>query len=453
MMAQMNIKMRIFRPLEWLIGYAKIRRNQYRPLEELRNGQWKRLKVLLRHAYKSVPYYRRLFRKAEITPDDIKTFKDMEKIPLTDKHSIRTAYPNDMIARGYTEKDYIHDQTSGSSGIPLQFVVDKKALMIEGLVGTRANYNNIKIKWSDKMVYFAPETETYKLDKWSGLRKTIRMITNTPVEMLTISPWLDAEEQIKILERYQPDTIRAYASDFKRLIIASESRDIKISPRICCSTSESLFEDERRLFEEKFNTRLFRVYGSREFGELAGECYEEKNYHMNIDGYLFEFVKDGKQVSEGEKGEIIITSLYNFAMPFIRYRIGDIGIYSSEQCPCGRTLPILKEVVGRSGDMITSPNGELIDPAYFFRLWGHLKGLRHAQLIQEKRDLLVLNLVVTEEFDRERSIPQLEEIYKKRMGDITLKVNYVDEISREKSGKYRMVKSKIPVEFGRTKLQ
>ena len=337
----------------WLINYLNINKNQYVPIEELEKEQLRRLKIIVRHAYNKVPYYRKLFDSVKITPDDIKTLKDIEKIPITDKHSIRTAYPDGIIAKGYTPKDYIYDHTSGSSGDPLVFVVDKKASQMESYMSIRV-YHYGGVRSSDRFAYITPEVrDAYKYIKLNGLTKLKNLVSNMPLNRFLISPWLDTLEQVRLLEDYQPDVIVGFASSLK--VVAKKAKEIgaHINPRVCFSIAEFLPKDHREFIENVFNTKVYKIYGSREFGELGCECSEFLGYHLNIDSHIVEIVRDRKQIDNNEFGEIIVTSLYNFAMPFIRYRIGDIGRLSEDVCPCGRTLPLLKEIIGRTSDMIT----------------------------------------------------------------------------------------------------
>ena len=122
--------------------------------------------------------------------------------------------------------------------------------------------------------------------------------------------------------------------------------------------------------------------------------------------------------------------------------LGDISPINATLTPLTRTLPtlpLIKDVIGRTADMITSPGGEIIVPEFFWNPWREIKGLRQAQLIQEDRDKLLLKLVISDEFDKEKSLSHLEAIYKKRMGNISIQYDFADDIPREKSGKYRMV--------------
>lgn len=430
--------------IDRLFRYLSTLCNEKKSLGQLQRDQWVKLKILIQHAYDHVPYYNKLFKDAKITPADINNPHDMEKIPLSDKNSIRNAFPHDIISKGYTEADYIKDHTSGSCGIPLEYVVDKKALEMEGYMSLRV-YRLAGVKWMDKFVHICPSAgNTYRRIKCKLKTKFARVIINLPLDFLEVSPWLNIKEQVNILEKYQPDIITAYGSSLFAIANKVRKTRTNLRPRICFSIAEFLPHENRKFIENILHTRVYRIYGSREFGEIGEECPKFRGYHLNIDCYFIEIVKGGKQCGVGEKGEIVITSLYNFAMPFIRYRIEDIGELSDESCSCGRTLPLLKEVIGRTSDIITAPSGEMVVPEFFWNPWREIKGLQQAQLVQEKKDLLILKMVVSKEFDK-KALRKLGGIYKKKMGNITIKYEFVKEIPREKSGKYRMVKSKIPI--------
>lgn len=439
--------MDFFMIIKALPYYFKYKDNEYASASKLKNIQCRNLKKILQFAYYNVPYYHELFKNAGITPDEITDFNDMLRIPISDKKSLRSAFPHNVIAKGYTENDYIHDHTSGSSGSPLVYVVDKKQVMIEGIVGKRVRGYGGK-SWKDKVVHIAPAAgDSHRIEKFSMIRKLSRIIRNLPCQWFDISPWLAASKQLDLLKTYRPDIIIGFASSLRALAKSASENNSDLSPRVCFSTAEFLSEQDRTFIENALHTTVLRIYGSREFGEIAGECLEKCGYHINVDSVYLEIIKDGRHAKPGETGEIVITSLFNFAMPFIRYRIGDIGSISTELCPCGRTLPLLKEVVGRTSDMVTSPNGTIIVPEFFWNPWREIPGVLKAQLIQEKKDLLILRLVVSPEFDEEDTYQKLYNIYRQKMGDFILKFEFVDDIPRESSGKYLMVKSKIKIDL------
>jgi phenylacetate-CoA ligase len=134
-------------------------------------------------------------------------------------------------------------------------------------------------------------------------------------------------------------------------------------------------------------------YGSREVGLIASECKHQKGLHINADNIYVEIVKNGKSVSNGDSGDILVTDLTNHAMPLIRYKLGDVGRLSNNDCTCGRNLPLMKSVEGRTGDFFVSSNGSLVHGEYFTHLFYGEGDVIKFQMIQETISEINLKIV------------------------------------------------------------
>jgi phenylacetate-CoA ligase len=154
---------------------------------------------------------------------------------------------------------------------------------------------------------------------------------------------------LKMINRYQPDIILGYCSIVKDLAKKIKDENIRgIFPKMIFLTGEALTTEDRIYISSIFNTEVFHYYATNECGLIAWECKEHSGYHINSDNVIVEFIKeDGTYAKAGEEGEIVLTNLNSYTMPFIRYRIGDIGIPSDEKCPCERNLPLMKMLTGR----------------------------------------------------------------------------------------------------------
>jgi len=180
-----------------------------------------------------------------------------------------------------------------------------------------------------------------------------------------------------------------------------------------------------------------------EFGTFAWECQEHNGYHMDIESLVVEFVKNGENASPEEKGDIVVTGLFNFTMPLIRYAIGDAGSYSLEQCSCGRGLPLMKIIEGRVDDFLVLPSGTVISPRNINFL-ENVKGILEYRIIQKKLDTILIQIRKGTEFSENTISQTKDEIRNGCLNeDITIDVEIVDEISRDKSGKTRAVVSEL----------
>jgi phenylacetate-CoA ligase len=192
-----------------------------------------------------------------------------------------------------------------------------------------------------------------------------------------------------------------------------------------------------------FGSEIFSFYGSEEFGPLAFECKEHQGYHIISDHVVMEFLKENKDVSTDERGEVVVTGLTNYEMPLIRYRIGDIATPSSGRCHCGRRFPMIKQIEGREDDFVTLPSGKKISPR-MINVIENIPGIKEYQTIQVSKERFVVELVKDNRFS-ERTISDIKtQIMKGCLGEkVKVEVELVDKIHRERTGKRRAVISKV----------
>ncbi len=206
-----------------------------------------------------------------------------------------------------------------------------------------------------------------------------------------------AAEQLDWLERMRPDYVMTYANDL--WAVAEVARRRGGSPlrfKAFVSAGEMLEAAARTAIAEAFGCQVIDVYGSREFGPLAFECPVGTGYHVCSESVLFELLDDaGKPVGPGEEGRVVVTSLYNFAMPFIRYDLGDYAVAGDAPCPCGRGLPTIKRVAGRARHLFVMPDGSRMWPRVGM-LWEPLTRMlpyREVQLVQTAVDALEVRYI------------------------------------------------------------
>ena len=191
---------------------------------------------------------------------------------------------------------------------------------------------------------------------------------------------------------------------------------------------------------------MYDQFGSVEMGRTAWECPEHTGYHIDMEAVVMEFIKDGEQVSTGERGEIVYTNLYNYAMPFIRYKIEDIGIPTQEKCPCSRNLPLMKIIEGRKDSFMKMPNGRIFPPTIWVVILMHYK-LDSYKVIQEKIDELTIQIVPLQTFNQDIIEKIKRDTHDVIGGEVKINVEILDEIPREKSGKVKSIVSKLKIDW------
>jgi len=418
-----------------LFDLYNLKRNQWLSTKELKEIQNRKLKRLINHAYENVPYYHKLFDSVNVKVEDIKTVEDLYKIPITNKLTLQSLPITEITAKNVNLSKCIRKRTSGSQGIPLTVYNRKKDKNFLDMVWARARLENGQ-RLIDKRVsirnphYFPTKNRWY--EHFSIWRR------------VDISCFDDVENQLKILEKVNPEVITSYPSSLKLLAMAlEEQKNRKINSRLIFTSTELLNADARRFIQSKFEAPIFDFYGANELGLIAWECSERKGYHINIDSVVVEFIWNNKNVSAGERGKLICTALHSYAMPFIRYEIGDVGIKSDEKCPCGRGLPLMKIIEGRVDDFIVLPDGKMVSPYSLTYIIRNIPGISRYQIIQEEKDKILVLIIKDKEFTQ-NTITSIRRNLEKALGkDVKIDIKIVDNIPCDKSGKFRVVKSKV----------
>ncbi len=252
------------------------------------------------------------------------------------------------------------------------------------------------------------------------------------------------DEYLDQIEEFDPDFIDGYPSSISYCAqrAAEAERDIEISA--CFPTAETLRPEDREIIEQGFSTHVYNQYGSTESAGLITECLAG-NLHINPEIGVVEVLdEDGTKASEGEVGEIVLTSLNDTAMPLIRYRIGDLARMGSQRpdCACGREMPIVEELIGRQDEVVITADGRRI-PMLSYNVFKWTSGIEESQIIQRSVDEFQLRIVPSDGFTESESALAVEKL-KERVGDeIEVEVNTVEEIPKTKGGKFRAVVSEV----------
>ena len=388
-----------------------------------------RLEKLIRHAYRTTPYYRESL-KTEPT--------SVSGIPPLEKQDIREHLKH-LCSEAFMTEQRIKNATGGSTGTPLTFYQDRDYW----------NQRNLSV---------------YYFDRWAGwdFGKPQLIIWGAPADLRGDGHWKHRRNAFwrnqswlngfhltdktmhaafEKMRRYNPQTILAYPSSlyqFARFIYENGLRP-KWKLKGIISSAEMLHWHYRNLAESVFNTKVFNRYGGREVGLIAMECAEGR-MHINCRDLYLEIDSPDPYT---QPGDILITQLNNYAMPFIRYRIGDIGILSDEMCPCGNQLPILADLLGRSTATFRTRTGTLIHGGYFTQQFYDVQGVSQFQLIQETLDRCVLKLVINERWTEETHRYLVRKIQDVLGKEVVVGVEFVDEILLPLSGKREFTISKV----------
>jgi len=426
------------------LRYLKIaEKNQWLSEDEIKEFQWGELKRLLRHAYENVPFYRDIFQKEHLTPDDIKTPDDFRCFPTIDRETVRENRDKMIseIHRGRT----LTKATGGSTGIPLQFEYTRDSYEWRRAIFMRG-YGWAGYKPGDKVAYLW-SVPVGELSRYSRLKmrayhliqreKYLNVFDMTPENMISY---------LKSMRRFKPKHIVAYGLQMYHFAKFIKENSLSTPPiDSIIIGAEKVYPDQIELIKSVFKCDVFNTYGCREFMLIASECEMHNGMHVNIDNLYVEILKGDKPAEPGEMGKVVITDLHNYGMPFIRYELGDVAIPIAGKCPCGRGLPLIKSVEGRFLDLIVTPEGKIITGVFFPHLMKEFKEIRKYQVIQRDRKSLMVKLALEPETSK-RFLMVLRKKLREVIGDsMEIKFDLVDDIPLNRSGKFRTTISKLPV--------
>ncbi len=375
---------------------AALERSQWWPVEQLRALQLLKLRWLATHSFQQSPLYRRLWTEAGVWPEDIRSLDDVQQLPVVDKATLRAAFPDQVLARNVDPAELAPYTSSGSTGEPFRFTMTRRE---KGL------------RWAVMFRCWA----------WAGLRQGVRYVNlmgehahgslqggarqmweQRLTQMLHIPAFAVHDQRlddvIDQIVRFRPRLLRSYPATAHRLATALAERGIDLPLAAVLTTGEVLHPFQRAAIEAQFRCQVYDAYGGDGM-DVAFQCGHSTGYHINAEAVLVEVLDDaGRPAPPGQQGRIVLTNLNNLAMPFVRYAIGDLGSLRSEPCPCGRGLPLLDHVAGRSSDQLVLPGGRALLMWFFTTLFRQTPGIDAFQVRQTAPDRIVITLAPGRDF-------------------------------------------------------
>ncbi|MGQ9570399.1 MAG: phenylacetate--CoA ligase family protein [Thermodesulfovibrionales bacterium] len=431
-------------------NYSQYERLQWIDKEKLNNLCSDKLKRLLTHAYQHVPYYREILRDAGVIRDNgTVNLESFKQIPLLDKSIIRDNFER-LRSDDLKSRKWYENTSGGSTGEPVRFIQDRdyfqlrtSLVILQDLWSGYSICEKRIILWgSERDIFSGKERFRTNLGRWLRNEIWLNAFRMTSEQM---------HEYVKCINDFKPVQILAYTESIYELSRFIEREKLSIySPMSIMVSAGVLQMHMRETIERVFKAPVFNRYGSREVGPIACECDHHEGLHVFPLNYYIEILRhDGTPAAPGESGEVVITSLTNFAMPLIRYRIGDMGAWSENPCTCGRAWPLLKYVAGRVSDVFITKDGTQIHGEYFTHLFYFQNWVNKFRVIQEDYDLIRIFVVANKQVDTtlESHAKEINMITKKIhlvMGqDCKVEFEFVNDIAPTASGKYRYTISRV----------
>jgi len=428
---------------EWLLG-----RRTFRNLRELERSQWlapddiralqrTKLQALLYHAQSNTPFYRRRFAEAGVdirNPDPVGV---LGRLPPLNKRKIRASL-DDMLWHDAPGGVFEHN-TGGSTGEPLIFYFDRRRQGYDQAARIRSHrWFGVDIGHRELYIWGSP-IESNRTDHVKHLRDALfnhRLLTAFDMSPQRMDKYLDE------FDRYGPVCLFGYPSSIALLARHARSSRRQLDTghlRAVFVTGEVCYPHDREAITSYFGVPVADGYGSREAGFIAHEC-PLGSMHITAENVIVEIIdKTGEPVPVGETGEIVVTHLDTYAMPFIRYRTGDVGRLKPGRCPCGRGLPMMDVVQGRTTDFLYLPDGTIKHALSIIYPLRELAGVRQFRVTQHEDYSVTVDVVADDKpgrITREAVARRVRPVVGER---VDLRVDLVDRIATAGSGKHRYV--------------
>jgi len=407
-------------------------RSQWLPLDQIRERQLQQLQVLVRHALATVPYYRERWanRYDAATPLTFERFADL---PLLTRRELQEQFEH-LKSRNVPpgHGGIKESQSSGSTGTPVRILKTQ----LSGLFWNAFNLRDHVWHRRDlrgKLATIRHGIPAGEFEHWGPA--TAGLVADGPSVVLGVRD--SVETQLRWLEQQQPDYLMTYpsiAAELAKLVIDGENRFERL--REVRTLGETLAPEVRELCREAWSVPVNDIYSAEEVGYIALQCPQHEHYHTLEEGVLVEVLDEQNQpCAPGQLGRVVVTSLHNFAMPLIRYELGDYA-EPGEPCACGRSLPVLRRVLGRVRNMLVTAAGERYWPAFGARSFTQIAPVQQCQLAQIEYDLVEARLVTATALspEQERGLRAL--IQSRLPAGFRVRFDYRDQIARGAGGKY-----------------
>lgn len=418
-----------------------LERSQWWSAEQLLQHQVQRLRAFLTDIGTAVPYYRELFGRLRFDPRAVQGLADLQTLPLLDKATIRAhidalKHPQ---ARGLARFN-----TGGSSGEPLIFFIGRERVSHDVAAKWRATrWWGVDIGDPEMVVWGSP-IELGGQDRIRAWRDRVMRTELLPAFEMSPAK-LDA--MVAAIRRRRPRMLFGYPSALSHIARHAEAAGQRMDDlglRVAFVTSERLYDEQRAVIQRVFGCPVANGYGGRDAGFIAHEC-PHGGMHITSEDIVVEIIgADGQPVPQGQAGEIVVTHLATRDFPFVRYRTGDVGVLDDRACPCGRGLPLLKEIQGRSTDFVVAADGTVMHGLALIYVLRDLPGLSAFKIIQHSAQRTEVQVVPEGGSLLPATSERIATGLRARLGaGVVVDICPVLAIAAEKSGKFRYVVSHV----------
>lgn len=414
--------------------------SQWWSAERIAALQVERLKAFLTNIGANVPYYRELFASTGFDPRAVKSTADLQPLPFLTKAVIKD---NTDALRADDAKGLARFNTGGSSGVPLIF-----------FIGTERVTHDVAAKWRATRWWDVdigdPEVVVWGSPIELGTQDRMRLIRDKLMRTELLPAFEMSDERVEAfiarIRQMRPKMLFGYPSAISHIAGYAEKKGLRLDDlgvKVVFVTSERLYDHQREVISRVFASPVANGYGGRDAGFIAHAC-PSGSMHITAEDIVVEIIDgEGNVLPRGKSGEIVVTHLATRDYPFVRYRTGDVGVLSDHACPCGRGLPVLSEIQGRSTDFVIAADGTVMHGLALIYVLRDIPGVASFKIVQETT-LLTTVFVEPGKLFKAEDVTRIEDGLKRRLGDaVTIDVKLVDVVPAEASGKFRYVISRV----------
>jgi phenylacetate-CoA ligase len=412
--------------------------SQWRSAEELLALQRLQLAKVLRHAVATVPYYRDKFQDFSIQRQENFTWEEWRRLPLLTRPAVQEAGKKLLSeASPAGHGSLCRVQTSGSTGTPITGYGTAVSQLFWRVLGLRDHlWHHRDFSQKHTIIRYIAGLKSGEI-KQSALwgQSTAPLFSTGPA--VTMSILTEVQAQAQWLMQQAPGYLLSYPSNILALAQMFREKNWQLpSLKEIRTISEPVSEDMRKICREVWGVPVKDVYSSQEVGYIALQCPEFEYYHIQSETVLVEVLDEkNNPCLPGQIGKVVVSTLHNFAMPFIRYELGDYAEVG-EPCPCGRGLPVLTRILGRQRNMMITPDGRKYWPSFPSTLLTQVVPLRQIQIIQKDLERLTVNLVTDRELLEDERTRLIDGLRSQLSYPFQISLCYVKSIERSRSGKY-----------------
>ncbi|ARI76213.1 phenylacetate--CoA ligase family protein [Halobacillus mangrovi] len=414
--------------------YQSYKENQWKDQKELLKEQDEKVSNLIKHAYAEVPFYKEYMEKHNLPPAHFQTVKDLEKLPIVGKEELKRQ-KNKVLANNIEDYSPEEKRTGGSTGEPFKYYLPKlsHSLMWANLW---RGWNVTGYHPGDKIGVLAGGS---LLSGFDVKRRLYYYLNN----WIPFSSYNMSEETmdhyVSAMKKKKVKLLYSYSSSAYELANYILKKGYKIQLDGVITTSEVLFPHYREAIEKAFGCEVYDQYGANDGGVTAFECDQHEGLHIGMERCVVEIVDDdGNPVPDGEEGRILLTDLSNYAMPFIRYEVGDYGAITREPCACGRGLIRLTHIKGRQQEFVYSRNNRKVHGGFFSTTFRQYDAVEQFQVKQDQIGEIVIRLRLNDP-SFEKQLERLKQTIAKQAELDKVTIELTDQFEKTKGGKHKFV--------------